>query len=199
MPHDATTSDPPPRRKSTTRPTLSLASAWRSDTAGPLKVLLMHGLDTSMPDGGPTARCLRRGMNEDLVLVLESMELFEHRSLTHKLAWRLRHGVGAMVLVALGFAMAVVRLLRRRRRRRVLKLRRTAGLVAALGGILCVGIYKRTKKWVVSGMFAHSLAVQRRALRKHNPDVVVGEYFYFSHHCMQLYDSILRKIDLILL
>jgi hypothetical protein len=126
-------------------------------------------------------------MNEDLVLVLESMELFEHRSLTHKLAWRLRHGVGAMVLVALGFAMAVVRLLRRRRRRSVLKLRRTAGLVAALGGILCVGIYKRTKKWVVSGMFAHSLAVQRRALRKHNPDVVVGEYFYFSHHCMTQY------------
>jgi hypothetical protein len=132
-----------------------------------MKVLLMHGLDTEMPGGGPTARCLRSRANADLELVLESMQLFELRNPLHPLAWRLRSGLGAVACLALG-AMAISRrlLLRRQRRR--------AGIVAALGAVVCVRLFKAAKRWIVRGMMEHSLRIQQKALRRHKPDIVVA-------------------------
>ena len=132
-----------------------------------MKVLMMHGLDTAMPSGGPTARCLRSRVNADLDLVFESMQLFELRSVLHPLAWRYRSGLGAVFALALGTTAFAHRLLLRRQRRR-------AGIIAALGTFFCIRLFKAAKQWIVRGMMEHSLRVQQKALRRHKPDVVVA-------------------------
>lgn len=156
-----------------------------------LRILLMHGLETKR-DGGHKAHCLREAFGASSLLVPD-MQI--RNFVDAKQSKYMQMLIGFFAVYGAGALFVVVRLARA-----LLAKKKWVPHALKLAG-LAVGarvIYKKFKQMLVRQMLWHSKQVQRQAIARFNPHVVVASSWGGCVAVECLHDGIYQKPTVLL-